>query len=190
MLDTSDCRFDAVSDRAVRVSGMQWNPAERYTVKLEAAERVGHRAITIAGTRDPRLISRVDSFLEEVRENVRVKAADFGVAPEDYTLTIHVYGRDGVMGSREFVREVRGHELGFVADVVARTPEAAAAVIAITRTNLLHTDFPGRLCREGNMAFPFSPSDIPVGEVYRFTMSHILEPDDPYEMFPIEYETL
>ena len=38
MLDTSECRFDAVSDRAVRISGMRWNPASQYTVKLEGVE--------------------------------------------------------------------------------------------------------------------------------------------------------
>ena len=64
----------------------------------------------------------------------------------------------------------------------------AAAVLGIARTNMLHTDFPGRLCREGNMAFPFSPSDIPVGPVYRFSIYHVLELDDPREIFPISYE--
>lgn len=190
LLDTSECQFDAISDRAVRVSGMRWTPAQTYTVKIEAAEQVGHRAISVCGTRDPLLIGRLGSFLDAVRENVRTKAADFGVVPEDYTLTIRSYGHDGVMAAREPVREIRGHEIGFLVDVVARDPEQAAAVLAMARTNMLHTDFPGRLCREGNMAFPFSPSDIAVGPVFRFSMSHVVEPDDPLEMFPIEYETL
>jgi hypothetical protein len=55
---------------------------------------------------------------------------------------------------------------------------------------MLHTDFPGRLCREGNMALPFSPSDIPVGPVYRFSIHHVLELDHPYEIFPITYEEI
>jgi hypothetical protein len=38
------------------------------------------------------------------------------------------------------------------------------------------------------MAFPFSPSDIPLGALYRFSIFHVVAPDDPYEMFPIEYE--
>jgi hypothetical protein len=38
------------------------------------------------------------------------------------------------------------------------------------------------------MAFPFSPSDIEAGPVYRFSVFHTLVPDDPLEMFPIEYE--
>ena len=38
--------------------------------------------------------------------------------PEGYRLLFHVYGRDGVMGRLEPVREVRGHELGLVIEVV------------------------------------------------------------------------
>jgi len=190
MLDTSDCRFDALSDRAVHISGMRWTPASQYTVKLEGVEFAGHRCISICGTRDPLLIARLPLFLEEVRGIVREKAAAFGAAPESYSLIIRTYGLDGVMGAREPVQQVAGHEVGFVIEVIAETPEIAAAVLGIARTNMLHTDFPGRLCREGNMAFPFSPSDIPVGPVYHFSIHHVLELDDPCEIFPITYENI
>jgi hypothetical protein len=190
MLDTSDCRFEALSDRAVRISGMRWTPASQYTVKLEGVEFAGHRCISICGTRDPLLIARLPLFLEEMRGIVREKAAAFGAAPESYSVIIRTYGLDGVMGAREPVQQVAGHEVGFVIEVIAETPEIAAAVLGIARTNMLHTDFPGRLCREGNMAFPFSPSDIPVGPVYRFSIHHVLELDDPSEIFPITYEQI
>jgi hypothetical protein len=36
------------------------------------------------------------------------------------------------------------------------------------------------------MAVAFSPSDIPMGPVYRFSMEHLVEPNDPYEMFKAE----
>ncbi len=189
VLDTAECRFEQVADKATLVTGMRWAPADAYTVKLEAAEKVGHRAVTVCGTRDPLLIGQLDGFLGIVRELVRGKAADLDIAPDQYRLTIHTYGRDGVMGAREPVRGTNGaHELGFLVDVVADTPDTAAAVIALSRTSMLHADFPGRLCREGNMAFPFSPSDLTAGEVYRFSMQHVALPDDPHEMFPIEYE--
>lgn len=190
MLDTEQCRFDAVSDRAVRISGMRWTPADPYTVKLEGVERAGYRAITVCGTRDPLLIETVEDFLASVRRNVEQKAADFGATPDKYRLVIRTYGRDGVMAARESVREIRGHELGFVVEAVAEDQEIANAVLGIARTNMLHTDFPGRLCREGNMAFPFSPSDIEVGAMYRFSVFHTVVPDNPLSMFPIEHETL
>lgn len=189
-LDTSDCRFEAVSDRAVRISGMRWTPADRYTVKLEAAELAGYRALTVCGTRDPLLIETLDRFLEAVRDNTRAKAADLGAAPDDYRLIIRVYGRDGVMGPREPVKDIRSHELGFLVEVIAAEQDLANAVVAVARAQMLHTDFPGRLCREGNMAFPFSPSDIEAGPVYRFSMHHVMEIDDPLQPFPIEYETV
>jgi hypothetical protein len=189
MLDTSECRFDAVSDRAVRISGMKWNPASQYTVKLEGVELAGYRSICVAGTRDPLLIGRLDNFLDSVRQEVATKAAAFGAAPDSYKLGIRVYGRDGVMGVREPVRSELGHELGFVIEVVSQqSQEMASAVLGMARANMLHTDFPGRLCREGNMAFPFSPSDIEVGPMYRFSVYHVADLDDPCELFPIEYE--
>jgi hypothetical protein len=191
MLDTSECRFEAVSDRAVRISGMRWVPAAQYTVKLEGVELAGYRSVCICGTRDPLLIARLDDFIASVRQEVATKAAAFGAAADSYQLGIRIYGRDGVMGAREPLTGSVPHELGFVLEVVSRhSQEMASAVLGMARTNMLHTDFPGRLCREGNMAFPFSPSDIEVGPVYRFSVYHVAELDDPLEPFPIQYEVL
>ena len=68
--------------------------------------------------------------------------------------------------------------------------DIANAVLAIARVSLLHTDFPGRLCREGNMAFPFSPSDVELQPLYRFSIFHTVEIADPLSLFPIEYENV
>ena len=40
------------------------------------------------------------------------------------------------------------------------------------------------------MAIPFSPSDIELGSAYEFNVYHIVEADDPYQLFPIEYLTV
>jgi hypothetical protein len=189
ILDTSDCSFEALSDRAVYIRGMAWKKMD-YTVKLEAAELAGYRATTICGTRDPLLISTVDTFLETIRKNTATKSADLGAMPDDYRLIIRTYGKDGVMAEREPEKDATSHELGFLVEVVAKDQDTANAVLALARTQMLHTDFPGRLCREGNMAFPFSPSDQEAGPVYRFSMHHVVELDDPCELFPIDYETV
>ncbi len=186
LLDTSDCRFEAVNDRAVFVSGMKWEPRP-YSVKLEGAALVGYRAITICGTRDPGLIRIMDDYLASVRENVATKAADFGIPPESYKLIFRQYGRNGVMAEREPDLGDTPHEVGLLVEVVAPTQDEANAVLSIARVNTLHVDFPGRLCKEGNMAFPFSPSDIQTGPAFRFSVFHVLEEADPLAMFPIEY---
>ena len=186
LLDATHCEFTAVTDRAVRVSGMQWRTRD-YDVKLEGAEFIGFRAITICGTRDPILISQIDSYLQTVKDDVQSRAAGFGVSPEKYHLVFHVYGKDGVMGAAEPVKHIASHELGIVVEVVAPDEEDAKAVLGIARIVIPKVDFPGRLCKSGNMAFPFSPSDIAVGPTYRFSIFHVVKPDSPYSMFPIEY---
>ena len=187
ILDTTDCTFDALSDRSVLVSGMRWDK-QPYTVKLEGTELVGYRAMTICGTRDPMLIGRFDSFIEQVRQAVADKVGGFGLRADQYQLAFRIYGKDGVMGAGEPVKEIRSHELGIVAEALADTQEIANAVLAFARVSLLHTDFPGRLCREGNMAFPFSPSDVELQPLYRFSIFHTVELEDPLSLFPIEYE--
>ena len=188
LLDTSDVTFTAVTDRAVKVAGMTWTPAETYTVKLEGVELAGYRAISICATRDPVLIGQIADYLATHRAKVAAKAAAFGVPADSYRMSVRTIGRDAVMAGWEPVKTTTSHELGFILEVLADSQDIANAVLAMARTSLLHADFPGRLCKEGNMAFPFSPSDIPLGELYRFSIFHVVAPDDPYEMFPIDYE--
>jgi hypothetical protein len=189
ILDSSACVLQALSDRRVRVSGMTWREAP-YTVKLEAAEQCGYSAITFAATRDPGLIGQLDSFVAAVREASHTKIAALGISRDAYEIVFRLYGKDGVMGDWEPLKDVVSHEIAILAEAVGRTQEIANAALALTRVTLLHSDFPGRLCKEGNMAFPFSPSDIERGQIYRFTMQHVLETGDPLGMFPIDYESL
>jgi hypothetical protein len=189
LVDSTELKIAAVNDRVVRISGMEWKPAP-YTIKLEGARRVGFSAFTIAATRDPGLIGQIDSFLEFVRESTATKVRALGISPNDYQLVLRVYGHDGVMGAWEPSQDTQPVELSIIAEAVANTQETANAALALTRVTLLHSDFPGRMCREGNMAFPFSPSDIERGAIYEFMLQHVVEIDDPLVMFPIEYENV
>ena len=179
-IDLTATTFEQITPRAVRVRGTRFVPAP-YTVKLEGVRRVGYRTITVAGTRDPILISQLDAYLENVRN--RVKEV-YGT--EGYRLLFHVYGRDGVMGGLETAKEIRSHELGFVIEVVADDPEASAAILALSRSAALHSTYPGRKAIAGNLAFPFSPSDLGAGEAFEFSVHHLVEVDDPLDLFPVE----
>lgn len=187
MLDTSNCKFEQHTDRTVRVSGMQWKPSDVYTIKLEGVRRTGYKAITICATRDPILIRGIDRYLENARLIIQEKTLAFGVDQNDYQLAIRCYGRDGVMSDREPDRDPLPHEMCFIAEVLATSQDIANSVIGIVRLTLLHSDFPDRMCKEGNMAIPFSPSDIEMGAGYEFNVYHIMEVDHPHQLFPIEY---
>ncbi len=187
MLDTEGCTFEQLSERVVRVRGMKWHPAEVYTVKMEGVQLVGYRAIAMCATRDPVLIKGIDDYLVRVRAIVDEKSRNFGVPEGGYKLAIRCYGLNGVMGEREPIKTTNAHELSFILEVIAPTQEVANAVIAISRTTILHADFPGRLCKEGNMGIPFSPADVEMGASYEFSVYHIVDAEDPYHLFPIEY---
>lgn len=180
-IDLRDTTFHQVTPRAVRVSGTRWVPAPAYTLKLEGVRRVGFRTLAIAGIRDPILISQLDAYLDNVRSRV---AEVYGA--EGYRLLFHVYGRDGVMGRLEPAKEIRSHELGFVIEVIADDPDTSAAILALARSVSLHSTYPGRKAIAGNLAFPFSPSDLTAGDAYEFSVHHLVVVDDPLELFPIE----
>jgi hypothetical protein len=187
-LDLSAVAYEQITDRRVRVSGSRFVPAAEYTVKLEGARLVGYRTICMCGTRDPILIGQIDSFLDAVSQTVKEKAeAAFGrvLNDQDYSLSFRQYGRNAVMGCLER-EDVRSLELGVLIEVVARDPQMSRALLALGRSNLLHQGFPGRLCTAGNMAVAFSPSDIYMGPTYQFCLNHVVEVDDPLELFPME----
>jgi hypothetical protein len=205
VLDLEDCVFTELGDGRVEVSGSRHRPTTPYCVKLEGARKTGCRAVSVAGLRDPRMIAGIDAILEAVRQEVAGKggqshfcgdhaggagqvadAAKIGTVPG--VVHFHVYGRDGVMGAREPLREICGHELGIVIEAVAPTQDEADALLSATRSTLLHYGYPGRIATAGNLAFPFSPSDMAAGEVYEFSLYHLMEIDRP-EAFPMEVET-
>jgi len=183
---TVDSVYEQYDNRTVKVSGSRFERSNRYTVKLEGVREAGFRTVFIAGARDPGLIAIIDDYIEFCRQRVRREVAVLGIGAEEYKLAIHVYGKSGTMGSREPVKDAQPHEIGILAEVMADDEEISKAVMAKARLALLHSDFQGRKCISGNLAIPFSPSDIPVGPTYEFNMWHIMEINDPLEPFSID----
>ena len=187
-LDSSQAAFEQIDPRTVRVTGSRFRPADYYTVKLEGVRRVGFRSIFVAGIRDPILISQVRDFTETCRERAANDVRALGMDPDGVTINFRIYGENAVMDSREPAMQVAPpNEVCVVTDVIAETQSESRAVLAKVRYALLHTDFPGRLCISGNLAFPFSPSDFSAGEVFDFNIWHTVELDDPLGPFPMEW---
>ena len=186
MLDISQATFTADSDRCVKVMGSKFIPEEVPSVKLEGAKQAGFRTISICANRDPIFISQVDDILEGLRK----RTADNLSADFDYRLDFIVYGKNGVMGALEPLTEITSHEICIVIDVVADTQEHANAVCSVARSTLLHYGYPGRIATAGNLAFPFSPSDVKVGPVFVFSVYGLLKGEDPVKIFPCRYEMI
>ncbi|UCD58243.1 MAG: acyclic terpene utilization AtuA family protein, partial [Candidatus Hydrogenedentota bacterium] len=183
MVDLSAVRFEQHDGRTVRVSGSRYVPDSAYKIKLEGSKRVGYRTICVAGIRDPGTAQRIDELIREARERV---GENFSEHRGSYRLIFHVYGRDGVMGELEIQGESQAHELGVVIEAVAPTQELATGICGYAHTIMLHYGFSGRVSTAGNLAFPFSPLDIPAGPVYEFNVYHLMEEDDPCRLFPMD----
>jgi hypothetical protein len=181
LIDLTGCSFTDLGDGRVEVRGSRHEKTPEYWVKLEAARKIGYRSISIAGTRDPIMIRDIGPILEAVRQQAR----SLGGPSLRGELYFHVYGRDGVMGPAEPVKEIRSHELGIVIEAIAPTQAEADSLVSVTRSTLLHYGYPGRISTAGNLAFPFSPSDVAVGAVYGFSLYHLMRIDDPAG-FPLE----
>jgi hypothetical protein len=182
-LDLAGAAFEAVDARTVRVRGSRFVPSETYELKLESAAHAGHRTICIAGIRDPRMIRALDDSLARVRERALRYLGDEGAAT---AITFRRYGLDGVLGQLESPDLPPPHEVGLVIDVVSRTQAHASAVCAFLRSTLLHLDYPGRVATAGNLAFPFSPSDVDCGPVYEFALHHLMQVPNGRDPFPLE----
>lgn len=183
VLDLSECSFTQHNDKAVMVRGSKFIPAEEYSVKLEGVEWVGCRAICIAGCRDPIMIRRIDEIIKGVRDRV---TDNFNRQGYKYYLNFNLYGKNGVMGELEPLNEIKSHELGIIIETVAETQEVAHTICSFARSTMLHIGYEDRVATAGNLAFPYSPSDFEAGDVYRFSIYHLLKVSDPCELFPIE----
>ena len=181
VLDLRQTTFTQESERAVRVSGSKFIPGETYAIKLEGAKKVGYRTVSIAGCRDSIMISQIDEIVEAVRERVSDNFSKYGY---NYFLHFNIYGKNGVMGKLEPQKTSENYELGIIIEAVADTQEIANTICSFARSTMLHYGYPGRVATAGNLAFPYSPSDFKAGAVYNFNIYHLLEVEDPLELFP------
>lgn len=184
-LDLRETKFEQVTQHIARVRGSRFIPSNPYTVKLEGARRIGYRTVSIAGARDPVLLTRIDEITSGVRDRVKDNFKNAGFR---YDLLFNIYGRDGVMGELEPNPIVEGHEIGIVIEAVSDTQAHADTICAAARSTMLHYGYQGRRATAGNLAFPYSPSDFHAGEVYVFSVYHLLETEDPCALFPVEME--
>ena len=184
-LDLRECRFEQLDERRVRVSGAKLSSSDGYWVKLEGARVMGYRTISIAGVRCPTMIKHIDELLEMVR----AETTDYF---EDNSLKLeyHVYGRDGVIRGMEPRTTIQSHELGLVIETVANDQELAHGACHYASGALLHCHYPGQFNTSGNIAFPYSPSEIDAGPAYGFSAYHLMKVSSPGELFPIHYEDI
>ncbi|NLX66653.1 MAG: DUF1446 domain-containing protein [Bacteroidales bacterium] len=178
-------QFEQIDDNKVKVSGSRFIPTHDYFVKLEGVRRTGYRTISCAGVKDPIMMGKIDAIVESVKERVENNFENYGI--KDFFLDFKIYGRNGVMAIFPDIAHSAGDELLIIIEAVADTQEQADTICGFARSTMLHFGYEGRIATAGNLAFPFSPSDCKMGEVYEFNIYHLMKVEDPKTLFPIEY---
>ena len=178
MLDMTDCHYDQVADKTTRVTGMEFEPAAEFRVKLEGSGKVGERFVGMAGIRDPYTIAHVDEVIAWARRQAEER---FGA--EGWELHYSVFGRNGVMGELEPLKDQPGHELCIVVQGIAPTREMAEEVTMTGTRQLFYARLPDVKGTAGGVSFVLdevmqaSPAD-------RWTLNHTMAVDEPLELFP------
>jgi hypothetical protein len=188
IVDLSTAKYQAVTDRAVRVSGATATPAP-YTVKLEGVESAGFQRMFMLGLRDPTIIENMDAWMEFIQDDIRTRCEEL-IGPgamDQIEVHVRVYGKNGIMGPREPIKRFEGHEAFLVVDVTAPDRQVCETATSVIWYAYMHAKSPG--WRGGaTVAWPFPRASYDHGEVFRFNVHHAMEVDDPLETFRIEME--
>jgi hypothetical protein len=178
-IDMSQCVYEQFDERTTRVTGPRFIPAEELRVKLEGAGKVGERYVGMVGVRDPYTISRIDEVIAWARAAVRERFGETG-----YQLTYTVYGRDGILGELEPLRDKPGHELCIVVQGVAPTKAMAEEVCMTGSRQMFYARLPNVKGTAGGVAFLLDEV-MPASAAYRWTLNHTMRVADPLELFPL-----
>lgn len=183
-IDLRESQYAVLDERTVRVTGSRWLPSDDHWVKVEGARPVGFRCISIGGIRDPLMMRELDHVTAETSRTVAA-VFDGRLDPSQYRVRFRVYGRDGTMGELEPTPQVTGHEQCVILDVLGENETIAHSVASVAKQYLLHLSYEGIKCTSGNLAIPFPPDVIRVGNAYEFSVYHLMMLTSPTEIFPV-----
>ena len=180
MLDMTKCNYEQYDEKTCRITGAEFKPIEgKVKVKLEGSGKVGERFIGLAGIRDPYTIRHIDDVIAWSKAQVEERFAG-----TDYQISFRIFGKNGVMGDMEPIKETKSHELLVVVEGVAATKEIAHEVTMIGTRQIFYARLPEVKGTAGTAAF-IVDEVLESSPAYYWTMNHIVEVDDPMELFRI-----
>lgn len=181
MLDMTHCNYVQVDEKTTEITGQKFIPIEgKIKVKVEGSGWLGEKFIGIAGIRDPYTIANIDKVIELTRGQVHQEFPD-----DEYELNFRIYGKDGVMGDLEPIKEIKSHELGIVVEGVAKSLELAESVTLMATRQLFYARLPEVKGTAGTAAFVVDEV-LKSSAAYAWTINHVIPVDDPMELFDVK----
>ena len=178
LLDMTNCHYEQLDERTTRVTGPEFVHDKQMRVKLEGAGKVGERYVGIAGIRDPHTIAHIDQVLEWSRAEVLRRFGETG-----YEIHYTVFGRDGILGAMEPLRDTPAHELCITVQGVAPTTGMAEELTLTGLRQLFYARLPDVKGTAGGVSFPFDEV-MQASPACRWTINHTMPVSDGLELFP------
>lgn len=181
MMDMTDCVYEQFDEKTCRITGAKFIPIEgKIKVKLEGSGKVGERYLGMAGIRDPYTIQNIDKVIEWAKSQVKERHPN-----SEYHLSYRIFGKNGVMGDLEPIKETKSHELLVVVEGVAPDKKVAEEVALIGTRQIFYARLPEVKGTAGTAAFVLDEV-VEVSPAYQWTMNHVVAVDDPLELFPVK----
>jgi hypothetical protein len=174
-----------VDEKSAAAWGSRFEPSPTYTVKLEGAGYVGHKAEYLVGIRSQSFIQKLGDVISHTRREVRSFYQNV-----TYELYFSWYGINGVLGAREPRKRDHAHEVGLLIEVIAAEKELAMAIAKLAGRLLLFTPVLGEGGSAGRVQLRNEEASY-YGKAYEWTMNHVIEfasAQDAAAHFPITYE--
>jgi len=188
-LDVTGAQYTALDATSVRVTGSEWVPTDRYTVKLEGARGAGFQTVLIALLRDEHYVANARVWADDIIAKCTAKAlARTDATADDFTIEIRLIGQTASFGALE-TRADTAVEVGAIGIVTARTESLSQEIGKLLNPYLLHHP----LTKEEEVptfAFLFSPAEMYRGQTFEFVLNHVMELDDPMAAFTLEVEDI
>lgn len=185
ILDVSDARYEWIDDRSTKVSGSRWDPMP-YTMKLEGARGGEFQTIMIIGIQDPDVLANLDEFHDKMQAVLiqRIKQT-FG-ADSEFDLSLRIYGWNGTSGRPVKEGTPPPPDAGVMCVITAPTQDLANRMAKSCNPYFFHMPLrPGRDLP--SYGFPFTPAEVPRGQVFEFVLNHVVHVDTGLELVRTEW---
>lgn len=185
VLDATQATYHWVDNRVTRVTGSRWTP-KPYTMKLEGARGGDFQTIMLIGIEDPEVLANLNEFHDLMQKTLtsRIKKT-FGSEAQRFDVSLRIYGWNGTSGRPVPQGAAPPRDVGVMFVVTAPTQELANRMAKACNPYFFHTPLrPG--IEMPSYAFPFTPAEIPRGQVYEFVLNHVVQTRDAFELVRTE----
>jgi hypothetical protein len=136
----------------------------------------------LIGIEDPEVLANLDEFHDLMQKTLtnRIKKT-FGSEAARFDVSLRIFGWNGTSGRPVPKGAVPPRDVGVMFVATAPTQDLANRMAKACNPYFFHTPLrPG--IEMPSYAFPFTPAEIPRGQVYEFVLNHVVQTRDAFEL--------